>query len=293
MLTNFLPNGGNGSYTFSAIAQDKSGNQTILGTRTINCDNAHSAKPFGAIDTPEQGGTASGSSFVNFGWALTPTPNYIPIDGSTINVWIDGVSVGKPVYNILRDDIAALFPGYMNSQGASGYYYFDTRTFDNGVHTIQWTVTDSAGNAEGIGSRYFTIYNNSQLIEDESAGTDSRENPVSALPASSRPVNVRTGFDKTKRFQPVSPDKKGNIHVETRELQRIEINMGGEVDIVSVKPVGMLPIGSVMDTKKGVFCWMPGPGFIGKYSFEFIETDRGGKEYKRTVDIRILPRFGK
>jgi hypothetical protein len=46
---------------------------------------------FGAIDTPLQGGTASGSDFVNFGWVLTPLPNTIPKDGSTINVWVDGV----------------------------------------------------------------------------------------------------------------------------------------------------------------------------------------------------------
>ena len=36
----------------------------------------------------------------------------------------------------------------------------DTTVYENGVHTIQWTVTDSAGNTDGIGSRYFIIRNN-------------------------------------------------------------------------------------------------------------------------------------
>jgi hypothetical protein len=56
MLTNFLPNGGNGTFTITAIAADTSGNKVTLGTKTITCDNANAVKPFGAIDTPTQGG---------------------------------------------------------------------------------------------------------------------------------------------------------------------------------------------------------------------------------------------
>ena len=52
-------------------------------TRTITCDNANAVKPFGAIDTPDQGGTVSGTTYTNFGWALTPQPNMIPTDGSS------------------------------------------------------------------------------------------------------------------------------------------------------------------------------------------------------------------
>ena len=86
MLTNFLPFQGNGTFTIYAKAMDKEGHEVTLGSKTIACDNANAVKPFGAIDTPGQGGTASGSSYVNFGWALTPQPNTIPIDGSTITV---------------------------------------------------------------------------------------------------------------------------------------------------------------------------------------------------------------
>ncbi|UCH97495.1 MAG: hypothetical protein JSV88_11755, partial [Candidatus Aminicenantes bacterium] len=86
MLTNFLPNRGSGTFTIYAIAADREGNQVTLGAKTITCDNANAVKPFGAIDTPTQGGTVSGSSFVNWGWVLTPQPNSIPTNGSTINV---------------------------------------------------------------------------------------------------------------------------------------------------------------------------------------------------------------
>jgi hypothetical protein len=114
-----------------------------LGIKTIIVDNANAVKPFGAIDTPTQGGTASGSSYINWGWALTPQPNSIPTDGSTINIYVDGVNLGHPTYNILREDIATLFPGYANSNGSAGYLYLDTTTYDNGLHTIQWTATDN------------------------------------------------------------------------------------------------------------------------------------------------------
>jgi hypothetical protein len=158
--TYLLPNGGNGSYTLEVMCEDSFGYRTTLGSKTITVDNADAVKPFGDIDTPEPGGVASGTSYINWGWALTPWPNSIPVDGSTINVYVDGVNLGHPEeYNIYRADIAALFPGYKNSNGAVGYLTLDTTQWVNGVHTIMWTATDDDGNSDGIGSRYFTILN--------------------------------------------------------------------------------------------------------------------------------------
>ena len=97
--------------------------------------------------------------FRNQGWVLTPMPNKIPTDGSTIKVYIDGQYIGKCIYNIYREDIATLFPGYANSEGAMALHDFDTDVYDTGLHTIQWVVTDNAGNTDGVGSRYFTLQN--------------------------------------------------------------------------------------------------------------------------------------
>ena len=47
---------------------------------------------------------------------------------------------GHPVYNNNRSDIATLFPGYANSNGAIGYYMLNTTSLANGTHTIAWTV---------------------------------------------------------------------------------------------------------------------------------------------------------
>jgi Zn-dependent metalloprotease len=158
LLTNFLPNGGNGTTTLHAYASDAQGQATLLGSKTITCSNATATKPFGTIDVPGQGETVSGV-INNWGWALTPQTASIPTNGSTIWVYVDGVAVGNPTYNLYRSDIGTLFPGYANSGGAVGYLTLDTRTLTNGIHTIQWVVTDNQGRADGIGSRYFWVQN--------------------------------------------------------------------------------------------------------------------------------------
>ena len=168
VLTNELPdsNGdggrGNGTYTLYAIAYDPYGRNATIGQATISVDNRDSPNPFGAIDTPAEGGTASGT-YTNFGWALAPQPNQIPTDGSTIWVYVDGQPLGNAAYNNYRSDIAGLFPGLYNSNGAGGFFYiytgplFPTNPYNNGLHTISWAVYDSVGHGAGIGSRWFSI----------------------------------------------------------------------------------------------------------------------------------------
>ena len=160
VLTNMLPNGGTGTYTIHAYATDALGSTTLLGTRQVTATNATSVLPFGTIDTPGQGATVSGV-VVNFGWALTPQPKSIPTDGSTIDVYVDNVFVGHPVYNEFRADLASTFPGLKNTNGAAAHFILDTRTLSNGLHTIGWVVRDDAGQAAGIGSRYFRVQNGS------------------------------------------------------------------------------------------------------------------------------------
>jgi hypothetical protein len=172
VLSNELPNSngpglGNGTYRIHVLATGASGQTTDLGTRTFTTDNAHSNLPFGTIDTPAEGGTVSGSAYVNFGWVVTPLPATIPKDGSTINVFIDNLPMGHPVYNNYRADIATLFPGLNNSGtagqpangGAIGYLRIDTTKLSNGLHSISWGVADNQGHRAGIGSRFFIVQN--------------------------------------------------------------------------------------------------------------------------------------
>lgn len=295
MLTNFLPNGGNGTFKIHAIAADREGHQVTLGVKTIIVDNINAVKPFGAIDTPVSGGTASGSNFRNVGWVLTPMPNAIPTDGSTIRVIVDGVDLGSPVYNNYREDIANLFPGYANSDGSLAYFDFDTTGYSNGVHTIAWSATDDAGNSDGIGSRYFIIQN--------SSGNKPQENPRAVQGGATRrvtvenarPVGVIKGYGRDMEPQEMYPDENGTIIIEIEELERLEIHLGEIQTHLSFYSGSLvvgdrlrgLPVGSTFDHKQGVFYWQPGPGFVGDYSFVFIEEDVNGEMKQKTIVVRI------
>jgi phosphodiesterase/alkaline phosphatase D-like protein len=283
MLTNFLPDQGNGTFTIYAKATDKEGKTVTLGSKTIHCDNANAVKPFGAIDTPDQGGIASGKSYVNFGWTLTPQPNTIPIDGSTIYVWVDGVPLGHPGYNKFRSDIAELFPGYNNSDGAGGHFYLDTTKYTNGVHTISWSAEDNAGNVDGIGSRYFTIVNtdSSGSLETQNA-FKSIDNPENIL----RPTS--------KLFKVKNAGKIDNLTI--KELEYVALRLVDEDQSVVRGFLEMddrlnpLPIGSTLDVKNGIFFWHPGPGFFGRYNLVFVIESPTGQFYKKPVTITIEPK---
>jgi hypothetical protein len=301
MLTNFLPNQGNGTFVITAVAKDSSGNEVTLGEKTIICDNANAVKPFGAIDTPFQGGDAAGAEFINFGWALTPQPNVIPKDGTTIKVWVDGVPLeGNPVYNWYRKDVAKLFPPYNNSGGAGGFYYLDTTLYTNGVHTIAWSVTDDAGNTDGIGSRYFNIMN----VNNPAAASASSFNyvythqyrfSIEHLPAAASPVYLKKGYKASSPQNPCYPGSDGIITIEIKEGERIEIQStscryyGGYMIVGDqLRP---LPVGSLLDTQRGIFYWQVGVGFLGEYRLVFIEKSKNGEFKRKYLDVMIHPKY--
>jgi hypothetical protein len=303
LLTNFLPNGGNGTYTLHAVAVDVEGNSVTLGTKTITCDNNNAVTPFGAIDTPLQGGTASGSRYINWGWVLTPQPNSIPTDGSTIDVYIDSVNIGHPRYNIYREDIATAFPGYANSDGAVGYFTLDTTAYEDGVHTIFWIAADDAGNSDGIGSRYFTIDNSQSADSREQSTTtggnhswlpgDSWIPDLSLVPINAKPIWIKRGYNTNTETKELSPDAAGNITLEITELERVVLFVGASCTgyLDTNGQLNSLPIGSTMDVENGIFYWQPGHGFVGEYPMVFIKTGPDGDMTKTSVTIRITPKF--
>ncbi|MCP4157303.1 MAG: BACON domain-containing protein, partial [bacterium] len=304
LLTYFLPDGGNGTYTLTARATDKEGNIVSLGSKTVTINNNSAVKPFGAIDSPAQGGAAFGSSFRNAGWVLTPQPNTVPADGSTINVYVDGVFLGNPVYNIYRPDIAALFPGYNNSNTAHAYFDFDTTAYSNGVHTIYWVATDDAGNADGIGSRFFTIANTEsvQLVSSMQGFKAKKQTfDPAAVPVNvSEPVSVIKGYGKNVTPKNVYPNQKGFIKIEIKELERVVLDLGARSGISGSeyfaytrvgKQLRDLPAGSTLDSQKGLLYWQPGPGFVGTYDLVLFAKDKNGMVKKTNLRIKITPRF--
>jgi hypothetical protein len=297
MLTNFLPNGGNGTYIIKAIATDIVGKKTTLGTKTIHVDNANAVKPFGAIDTPTQGGTASGSSFVNWGWVLTPMPNSIPTDGSTINVWVDGINLGHPNYNVYRQDIANKFPGYANSNGAIGYFYLDTTAYANGVHTIQWTATDTANNTDGIGSRYFTIQNSGSDLMTSEVRRQKSEDRIDLIKIdidNTNPVLIQKGFNCDNFEKSVSVDDNGVYKIKIRELEPLKITLVEDSSILACyqllgNKIRQMPAGMMIN--KNTINWMPGIAYLGAHSFVVVTKGAEGDLSMIQLSVTIKPKY--
>jgi hypothetical protein len=293
-----LPSGGNGTFVFYVWGEDREGNTQLLGTRTITCDNEHATKPFGAIDTPTQGGTASGANYLNFGWTLTPLPKTIPLDGSTIRVLVDGVDIGPASYNHFRSDIATLFPGYANSAGGVGFRIIDTRTLTNGLHTIAWVVTDSAGVSDGIGSRYFAVSNGAGSAAGSAAGARAAIAPTASAIAraavSDAPVWGRHGWDSDEPWTQLG--RAGRTVLRGEEVDRFELWLGphGREHYSGHLRVGdeltPLPVGSQLDAETGWFTWTPGVGFVGSYDLVFIRWSADQAIATREIRIVIRPK---
>ncbi len=146
---------------------------------------------------------------------------------------MDGVSLGHPTYNQYRSDIATLFPGLANSNGAVGFFYIDTTTLANGMHTISWVANDSAGHTDGLGSRYFTVLNSGTVAA-----------PAETINHPAHPMTARS--------------------IDIQELDRIQLEVGADAGFLIVNGERRpLPIGSTL--RDGVFYWQPGPGFLGEY----------------------------
>ena len=308
LLTNFLPNQGNGTFTLSAYADDVDGHSTLLGSRTITCTNSVATTPFGAIDTPGQGDTVSGS-VNNFGWVLSPGSRRAdPTSGGIVNVFIDGAPVGVPGGWAARPDLQTLFPigSYSGVDNALGVFTFDSTLLTNGVHTLAWGVTDNQGGGAGVGSRYFTVSNGSGLTTGVAQGFSSDvaqgfspdvAQGFSPAPTS-RPeglryaISGRRGYDLDAPYQTHTPGSDGRVTVQSEEIDRIELLLGrsesgrqfeGALRVGnSLEP---LPIGSRIDAATGTFTWQPGPGFVGAYDLVFTSG-----ESRRDVRIVLNPK---
>ncbi len=120
------------------------------------------------------------------------------------------------------------------------------------------------------------------------------------------PVEVLKGFPGNSRFQKIYPGDRGIITIVIDGLERLEAHFPGRTrelvrrwersDIPSCTWRGAqvigdrlrsLPVGSWLDSEKGIFYWQPGPGFLGNYRLVFIGNDRQGNVTAKNVIIKI------
>jgi hypothetical protein len=300
VLTNMLPNQGNGGFTLYANAIDLEGHLAGLGARTITAQNASATEPFGAIDTPGQGETISGTAYANFGWVLSRVRRADPPGGGSVTVFVDGVAVGVPTGWNKRADLSATFPGYPGINTALGVYGLNTTSYANGVHSIMWLVTDNGGVTSGIGSRFFTVFNTGAPLTEAAmrpAGPDigRRIADVGGTNATS-PVLMRTGFKLTTPLAVVTKDLVGQRRVRANERDRVEIRLGAGSPSPGEEYAGYLvvdgqlralPVGSSFDPERGVFYWQPLLAYVGDYDFMFVRTRADGRRERIPVAVTL------
>jgi hypothetical protein len=295
ILTNMLPNQGDGSFVIHAVAEDAEGARVLLGSRTIVSNNASSSAPFGSIDTPDQGATIAGSSYLNWGWALTSQPGMIPVDGSTIQVIVDGAPVGNPTYNLFRPDVSGLFPGLANAAGPVGYRVIDTTGLSEGLHTISWTVTDDRPATSGIGSRYFTVANSADALPPAQEGLTASAAVENSVERGVTPIGVPAAPDVDRHAGSVAALPLAGARVlKLAPMEQLELVLGDASGcqgtwagyLVKEGVLSDLPVGASLD-RAGTFYWQPGPGFAGRFDLLFIRTDCNGQKQRHPVTVTI------
>jgi hypothetical protein len=301
VLTSTFPNHGNGAFTLYAYADDIEGKRTLLGQKTVTIDNTAATKPFGTIDIPTQGGSASGLIAVH-GWALAQPKEgrFIPFDGSTIRMYIDGAEAPAVAsYNHNRPDVEAQFPlaaGYANSAGAGGFFMLDTTALADGLHTISWAATDNLNTIEGLGSRFFTASNGtgSMTAAVDQAPTARSAQSVNALPSASTEMLALRGFDSPYWSATVDRVRGTNV-LHQQQGERVEVTLDSwswlfgcgtyTAHLISGDTAGPLPVGASFDPVKGAFAWQPPPQFAGTFDFVFVRSGCGNEA---RVPLRVI-----
>jgi len=301
---------------------------------SITMANDTIAKPFGSIDTPTLGQTISGV-VANFGWALTPDSNttggepgdvLIPTNGSSMWVFVDDLPVEQVIYNQCRgtgfspttfcnDDVSNIFGNptpqpVLQARSANltrfrnldmgrapiGAFLLNTTTLRNGLHTIAWSVTDSLGRTEGIGSRFFTVLNTDDSLVAQDSTLRIPQGGLSLstltpagdtqLQSADRHVWGRTGFDLSAAWLDMHPRANGRYQVRLPEMGRLELWFGGAVEAgYLVAPDGSLqdlPVGSSLSGAR--FGWGVPVGYHGPYHLVFV---RDGERID--VDVTVAP----
>jgi hypothetical protein len=258
---------------------------------------------------------ASGAAYNNFGWALTPKPKTIPVDGSTLQVFVDGAPKGHPAYGYARADIQTLFPGLNNTDTGVGVFTLDTTALSNGIHTVSWSVCDDANACTGIGSRFFGVLNGGGAADVST--TTARRNAsargpaqttiatvrqttptldLASVPADTWAVDGRRGWDPSTPVAPLDVTPEGVTRLRGEELDRLELQLGvgdGETLTGYLRANGELrplPVGASIDAASGTFTWAPGVGFIGRYDLVFVRLVHGQPVGRREVRVTLAPK---
>jgi hypothetical protein len=112
-------------------------------------------------------------------------------------------------------------------------------------------------------------------------------------------VSIKKGFGRDIPRE-IFPGDKGLIRTEIKELELIQLDLSnGSAGITDISggllvddQIRPLPIGSTLDTKTGVFSWIPAPAFLGEYHLVFTFSEKGSLTKKQKhVIISVAPKY--
>ncbi|HUR22021.1 MAG TPA: hypothetical protein VMZ90_14495, partial [Vicinamibacterales bacterium] len=169
-------------------------------------------------------------------------------------------------------------------------YVINTSSLSNGLHTIAWSVTDSNGRVEGIGSRFFIVNNGlfswapNKVQPGQTLGASAKLDDRSRV---TKGVWGRTGFDLAAPWIAMHANEDGTYSMRLPESGRMELWLGEGVEagyVVANGSLQSLPIGSSLSSQR--FGWMPPAGYIGPYQLTFV---RGSERIDVTVTVVEKP----
>jgi hypothetical protein len=151
----------------------------------------------------------------------------------------------------------------------------NTATLSNGLHTIAWSVTDSLGRTEGIGSRFFNVLNgSSDVMTDRGASLSGAFRAAARTPfaasVQAETLRGRTGFNTASAWKTMAPEVDGTYRVRLPELGRMELSFAEPVTAAVMMANGAaepLPVGASVNGTW--FGWMPPAGYFGDYRLVF------------------------
>ena len=141
-----------GTHTL-AITGVSSGGQSSTITATFTVDNLAATGMHIGIDKPNAAsGPLSGTAAIG-GWAINDTAAM-----ASIEVLVDGVSIGDANYGSVRNDVCAVFPGKTGCPDVGWNLFLNTTQLSNGSHTLQVTGATTTGERATVGLA-FTVSN--------------------------------------------------------------------------------------------------------------------------------------
>src|SRR5258706_293518 len=105
---------------------------------TVNCPGA---LPTARIETPTQGSTITGTVTVA-GWAVD-NASAVGTAISSVQVKVDGVTVGTATYGSIRTDVCNAYPSRPGSPDVGYSFALNTSSLPPGSHTIPVAATDT------------------------------------------------------------------------------------------------------------------------------------------------------